>query len=105
MTPKFVRGGERPRPQPGTIAGARPYELHGTRYYAVLYRLDAEPGASREARLSFDMVYDDPQPGDRVLIQQVLGVVDRMIRAAGEPASGTDKTSHLSPPPARRLKD
>ena len=81
MSPKFVHGGERPRPRPGTIAGVRPYELHGTRYYAVGYQLDGDP-AAREARLSFDMIYDDPRPGDHVLIQQVLGVVDRMTRAA-----------------------
>ena len=85
MSPKFVRGGERPKPQSGTIAAVRPYELHGTRYYAVSYRLDADPAAAREARLSFDMIYDDPQPGDHVLVQQILGVVDRITkRSAAE---------------------
>jgi hypothetical protein len=82
VSPKFVRGGERAKPQPGTIGTVRPYELHGTRYYAILYQLDADPAAAREARLSFDMIYDDPQPGDRVLLQQVLGVVDRITREA-----------------------
>lgn len=80
MSPKFIRGGERTKPQPGMITVARPYELHGTRYYAVGYHFDADPAAAREARLSFDMIYDDPRPGDRVLIQQILGVVDRMTR-------------------------
>ena len=80
MSPKFVRGGERPKPQPGTVAAARAYELHGTRYYQVIFQLDGEPDVSREARLSFDMIYDDPQPGDRVLVQQILGVVDKMAR-------------------------
>ncbi|MHB8377408.1 MAG: hypothetical protein ACYDEB_10700 [Dehalococcoidia bacterium] len=79
MSPKFVRGGARPPAKPGTILQARPYELHGTRYFAVLYRLDAEP-EPREARLSFDMIYDDPRPGDAVLVESVLGVVDRMQR-------------------------
>jgi hypothetical protein len=77
---KFVRGGQRPTPKPGSILQVRPYELHGTRYFAVLYRLDAEPEQAREARLSFDMIYDDPQPGDAVLIESVLGVVDRVQR-------------------------
>jgi hypothetical protein len=80
VSPKFVRGGERPKPQPGVIVDLRPYELHGTRYYAVLYQLDGDD-VRREARLSFDMIHDDPQPGDRVLVQQLLGVVDRMARA------------------------
>lgn len=82
MAGKWVRGGERLRPQAGEIIGVRPYELHGTRYFAVLYRLDASPGEGREARLSFDMIYDDPRPGDRVLVESVLGVVDRMSREA-----------------------
>lgn len=84
MNPKFVRGGEGPKPQPGTILDLRPYELHGTRYYAVLYQLDGDE-TRREARLSFDMIHDDPQPGDRVLIQQIVGVVDRMSRDEGYP--------------------
>lgn len=74
-----MRGGERPKPRPGTIVELRPYELHGTRYYAVLYQLDGDE-TRREARLSFDMIHDDPHAGDRVLIQQIVGVVDRMTR-------------------------
>ena len=83
MTGKWVRGGEPPKAVPGTILQLRPYELHGTRYYAVLLRLDsdAETGG-REARLSFDMIYPDPQPGDRVLVQSVLNVVDRIEKSA-----------------------
>jgi hypothetical protein len=81
--PKWVRGGERPAPQSGAIIDLRAYELHGTRYVAVLYRLDADPPESRrEARLSFDMIYDDPRPGDRVLVESLLGVVDRMQKAS-----------------------
>lgn len=80
MTQKWTRGGERPKPQSGEIVGVRAYELHGTRYYALLYRLDAAPEQAREARVSFDMIYDDPRPGDRVLVESVLGVVDRVRR-------------------------
>lgn len=80
MSGKWVRGGERPKPQPGEIVDLRPYELHGTRYFAVLYRLDTSPDAPKEARVSFDMIYDDPRPGDRVLIESVLGVVDKITR-------------------------
>ena len=81
MSPKFVRGGQRPKPQPGHILQLRPFELHGTRYYAVLFALDAEPDRPREARLSHDMIYDDPRAGDGVLVESVLGVVDRIQRA------------------------
>jgi hypothetical protein len=80
MTPKWVRGGERPAGQAGEIVDVRAYELHGTRYYALLYRVDASPEQAREARVSFDMIYDDPRAGDRVVVESVLGVVDRVRR-------------------------
>lgn len=77
-----MRGGERPKPRDGVIVQVRPYELHGTRYYAVLFRFrDDPPDGAREARLSFDMIYDNPQPGDAILIESVLGVVDHVRRA------------------------
>jgi hypothetical protein len=85
MSPKFTRGGERPPAKPGMILQVRPYELHGTRYFAVLYRLDADPEQAREARVSFDMIYDDPHPGDAVLVEAVLGVVDRIQRRERQP--------------------
>jgi hypothetical protein len=94
VSPKFVRGGERPKPQPGVIVDVRPYEMHGTRYYAVSYQLDGEE-SRREARLSFDMIYDDPRPGDRVLIQQILGVVDRMTREGHQSPVTSDQDTRL----------
>lgn len=79
--PKWVRGGETPKPFPGAIVDLRAFELHGTPYWAVLYRLDGDEERVREARLSADMVYAEPTKGDRVLITSVLGVVDRIERA------------------------
>ena len=76
---KWIRGGERPKPVPGVIIELRPFELHGTPYYALLYRLDGDE-RQREARLSADMLYEGPTAGDRVLITSVLGVVDRVDR-------------------------
>ncbi|HYM15099.1 MAG TPA: hypothetical protein VEZ14_06030 [Dehalococcoidia bacterium] len=82
MAGKWVRGGEPPVARPGVIVQLRPYELHGTRYVAVLYRLDGDPdGSAREARLSHEMIYPHPRPGDRVLVASVLGVVDRIALA------------------------
>jgi hypothetical protein len=82
MSPRFVRGGERPKPQPGVILQVRPYELHGTRYYALLFRFDSDPpDGAREARVSFEMIYGDPQAGDRVLVESIIGVVDRVLPA------------------------
>ena len=78
--PKWVRGGERPKPVAGVIVELRAYELHGTPYWAVLYRLDCEDDRAREARLSADMVYEAPAAGDRVMVTAVLGVMDRIDR-------------------------
>ena len=54
---------------------------HGTPYFAIIFRFDDDPAdGGREARVSSDMIYPDPNPGDRVLIESVLSVVDRIRR-------------------------
>ena len=80
MSGKFVRGGQRPAGRPATILQVRAYELHGTRYFALQYAFDSEPDTPREARLSHDMIYAEPRPGDDVMVQSVLGVVDHIER-------------------------
>ena len=62
-----------------TIQAAQPYELHGIRYYRLLYVVDGEQQL-REARLSHDMAYPDPDAGDRVDVHAILGIVDRVTR-------------------------
>jgi hypothetical protein len=65
-----------------TIEAVQPYDLHGVRYYRVIYRGDGEDGL-REARLSHDMVYADPQAGDLVDVRAILGIVDRIAKVEG----------------------
>jgi hypothetical protein len=62
-----------------TVQGVQPYELHGTLYYQVRYVVDGDD-RPREARLSHDMAYPDPQPGDRVEVHAILNVVDGIRR-------------------------
>jgi hypothetical protein len=62
-----------------TIQAAQPFELHGTRYYAIRYVVDGEQQL-REARLSHDMAYPDPQAGDRIEVHALLGIVDRVTK-------------------------
>lgn len=64
-----------------TIQAVQPYDLHGVRYYALRYLVGDDP-RPREARLSHDMVYADPQPGDRVDVRAILGIVDRVTKLA-----------------------
>ena len=62
-----------------TVQAVQPYELHGTLYYAVRYVVDGDERL-REARLSHDMVYANPQPGDRVEVRAILNIVDGISR-------------------------
>ena len=55
----------------------QPYDLHGVRYYRLLYLVDGDV-APREARLSHDMAYADPAAGDHVEVHALLGIVDRV---------------------------
>jgi hypothetical protein len=62
-----------------TVQAVQPYELHGTRHFAFLLLFDGEQ-RPREARLSHDMAYADPAPGDRVDVHAILGIVDGVKR-------------------------
>ena len=60
------------------LQAVQPFELHGVRYYQFQYA--GEDGRPQVARLSHDMTYADPQPGDTVEVHAILGVVDRVTR-------------------------
>lgn len=62
-----------------TIQAVQKYELHGTVYYRLLFTPDGDQ-QMREARLSHDMAYAEPQPGDRVEVHAILGIVDSVRR-------------------------
>jgi hypothetical protein len=66
-----------------TIRAVMPYELHGTRYYHIVFDADGQP-RPQQARLSHEMVHGDPKPGDRVEVHAILGVVDRIQRVDEE---------------------
>jgi len=61
------------------LQAVMPYELHGTRYYQLIYLPDGQE-QSQQARLSHDMVYADPRPGDAIEVHAILGIVDRIDR-------------------------
>lgn len=62
-----------------TLQAAMPYDLHGVRHYQVIF-LPEGGNQPRQARLSHDMLYPDPQPGDTVEVHALLGIVDRITR-------------------------
>lgn len=61
------------------IQAVQPYELHGTLYYALRYLVEGQ-AQPREARISHDMAYLNPQPGDHVDVHALLGIVDRVTK-------------------------
>ena len=65
-----------------TIQAVQAYDLHGVLYYRLRYVIDGEQ-QPRDARLSHDMAYAEPQPGDRVEVHALLGIADQIRRIEG----------------------
>lgn len=62
-----------------TVQAVMPFELHGTRYYQVIY-VPEGAATAQQARLSHDMVDADLQAGEVVNVHAILGVVDGIRR-------------------------
>lgn len=62
-----------------TLRAVMPYDLHGVRHYHLVF-VAADSDRPQQARLSHDMVYPDPRPGDDVEVHALLGIVDRVTR-------------------------
>lgn len=58
------------------IRAVQPFDLHGVRWYQIVYTNATTPEEPQQFRCSFDVLYPDSQPGDRVRIQKLLGVVN-----------------------------
>ena len=68
-----------------TLQAVMPYDLHGTRYWQLIFTPDGSEQA-QQARLSHDMVYPDPRPGDTIEVHAILSVIDHVSKVE-EPAS------------------
>lgn len=64
----------------GKLLEVEPYLLHGTQYYKLLIEWLDQPGSGREARIAYDVIYENPQAGDEVEVIAILNIVDRIIR-------------------------
>ena len=67
-----------PGSRSGVLRRVAPFDLHGERYYHLLYTFDDAPDRAAEARVAHDAIHADPQPGDRVTVHAVMGVVTRV---------------------------
>ncbi len=58
------------------LAAVQPYEIHGSRYFRIAYAFTDAPDQITEGRVAAESIYKDPQPGDRVDIRTLLGIID-----------------------------
>jgi len=58
------------------LAAIEPYEIHGTRYFKIAFATRAQPDTITEGRVAAESIYKGAQPGDRVDIRMLLGVID-----------------------------
>lgn len=60
------------------LADVQPYDIHGTRYYRIAYALKDQPDRITEGRVAVEGIYPDPQRGDRIDVQMLLGVINEV---------------------------
>lgn len=63
------------------LHAVRPFEIHGARFVDLIYSLESDPPESyRQTRVSDNLIYADPKPGDRVKIGLLMGNVTGIAR-------------------------
>jgi hypothetical protein len=68
--------------RPGRLLEVEPYLLHGVQYYRLLIEWSEDHlPARREARVSYDVIYEEPRVGDEVEVVAILNIVDKIIKA------------------------
>ncbi len=68
------------------LAAAEPYEIHGTRFYRIAWVTADDPDRVSQGRIAREGMYANPQPGDRVEIRMLLGVLDSVTKLEGAEA-------------------
>jgi hypothetical protein len=68
------------------LAAAEPYEIHGTRFYRIAWVTADDPDRVSQGRIAREGMYANPQPGDRVEIRVLLGVLDSVTKLEGAEA-------------------
>ena len=67
------------------LAAVQPYDIHGTRYFRIAYALKSDPDRVTEGRVAAEGIYRGAQPGDRVDIRVLLGVIDEVKKLPDAP--------------------
>lgn len=64
------------------LAAVEPYNIHGTRFYRIVYATAEQPDRMTEGRVAFEGMYKEPKAGDRIDIRVLLGVIDQVKKRA-----------------------
>lgn len=64
--------------QKGTLLDVRQIDIHGSRFWDVSYALESAPQQVRSGRIGMESAYDNPTPGDKVALHQLLGVLTKI---------------------------
>jgi len=63
-----------------TLREVRMVDIHGTRFYDIVYTHEGEQGMARTARIGVEDAYPNPQPGDVISISYLMNVATGMAR-------------------------
>ncbi|MFQ3631645.1 hypothetical protein [Roseiflexus sp.] len=55
-------------------------DIHGTRFYDIVFAHTDTPEQARRARIGVDDAYPDPQPGDAISVSYLMNVVTAIAR-------------------------
>lgn len=55
-------------------------DIHGTRFYDIIFAHTDTPDQMRRARIGADDAYPDPRPGDEISVAYVMNVVTGIAR-------------------------
>ncbi len=63
-----------------TLQELRIIDIHGTRFYDVVYVHDDTPAKIRSARIGVEDAYPNPQAGDPISVSYLMNVVTGIAR-------------------------
>jgi hypothetical protein len=63
-----------------TLQDVRLIDIHGTRFYDIVYTHEGEQGMARTARIGVEDAYPNPQPGDATRISYLMNVATGLAR-------------------------
>lgn len=64
--------------QRGTLMNVQQVDIHGTQFWDITYSLENSPQQMQRGRIGTESAYDNPTPGDRVALHQLLGVLTKI---------------------------